>query len=690
MPTWCLIKPLANKFRNMLVSGEITPQKLNDMTSKERRNFFAKNFGEENAKQMNTLFEKKILLKNQQRGIISWAETILKDNERAKSTVLSKVNKLETALEGKELNSFLEDLAESKVGFEITQEEFTQLSELGKVAEEKKRIALEKLEDGKWKSEEDKNTFGIDFGSAKVAFDNYYSQLAEKAKGKSMENIKEAYKNRGVVGGTWVGLTTSADFIASNSRAFVASWDNSFWGRQGRKAIGRPATSRLWFNNLKQSFADAGNILIQGKQKGNEILDATKAEVYSRENYLNGRYEQGTKLDVGIREEEFPTSFPEKIPAIGRLFKISEVTYTAGAMRLRADIADTLYRTAEKQDINLKINENTGAINDIVNVMTGRGSLGSFESAGKNINKVAFSAKFVMSQVQTITRLGTAKTSFAKKQAAYNLLSLITTSGILMAMVALLWPDRVEKDTRSTNFGKIKVGNVWIDITGGTASYLVLAERIRRQSYKNTYTGVVTNLNDGYGTPEGMDVFFDFIGNKTSPIASAVKNQINQSTFSGDKPTVFTETKNLLTPIIVDQAGEALEIRNQKSDMLLAIIADGLGFSVSAYIYKQNWTTSPSKELSQFKEKVGEDKFKEANEIYNKKVSEMYLSLAGNEDYQTLSNDDRQKLITKAKSDIKDGVFEDYGFNYETKKTPSEKREEKSTNRTIDKILKDL
>jgi len=660
MSSWCLIKKYSDKFKKMLISGEVSPDKLNSMSSKQRQDFFAKNFGVENAKEINALFESKLLLKNQKEGMISWAKTILKGNERQKSSAIKKINDLKNSLDKKEMDDFFADLVEKKIGFQIDEKQFKELSELGKEAENKKQIALSKMEDGKWKSEADKNKYGIDFGSAKVAFDNLYSQLAEQAKGKDRETIIQAYKNRGVIKGTWVALETSYNLIAENSRAFVASFDNSFWGRQGRKAISRPATSRLWYRNFIQSFKDAGSILVKGKQRGNEILDAVKTEIYSRENYLNGRYEKGKKLDIGIREEEFPTSLPEKILVLGRLFKISEITYTAGAMRLRADIADTFYKMAEKTGADLKQNKDVGAINEIVNIMTGRGSLGSFENAGKELNKVAFSAKFVASQFQTVSKVFTAKTSFARKQAIYNLLSLVASTGLLMAVIKLLFPDRVETDTRSTNFGKIRIGNNWVDITGGFGSYIVLEERIRRQAYKNTYTGVITNLNDGYGTPDATDLIFDFFENKTSPIASVFKDLIKQKTFDGDRPTIFNETRSLLTPIIFSTATESYQIKKNKSDVLLALIADGLGFSVSSYVYQTNWNNNTSKELLKFKEEVGDKKFKEANKRYNDEVSQMYLELAVDEKYQKIDNDKRIKEISKRKDKIKSKIIRSY------------------------------
>jgi hypothetical protein len=122
--------------------------------------------------------------------------------------------------------------------------------------------------------------------------------------------------------------------------------------------------------------------------------------------------------------------------------------------------------------------------------MTGRGGLGSFERAGKTINKVAFSAKFAASQIQTLTKLKTAKTPFARKQASLNLMSLLASTFTMMATIKMLWPDRVELNPRSSNFCKIKVGANWNDISGGFCSYLTVSARdIRAIIQKHPHRG---------------------------------------------------------------------------------------------------------------------------------------------------------------------------------------------------------
>jgi hypothetical protein len=68
MKSFCLIKEKADEFKKALVSGKIDIEKMIDATSSERREIFEKFFGEKDiAKEVNALFESKLLLKNQKK-----------------------------------------------------------------------------------------------------------------------------------------------------------------------------------------------------------------------------------------------------------------------------------------------------------------------------------------------------------------------------------------------------------------------------------------------------------------------------------------------------------------------------------------------------------------------------------------------------------------------------------------------
>jgi len=51
------------------------------------------------------------------------------------------------------------------------------------------------------------------------------------------------------------------------------------------------------------------------------------------------------------------------------------------------------------------------------------------------------------------------------------------------------------------------------------------------QYSESSVTGKVTKLGEGYGAPTGMDVFWNFVNNKFSPIASVLSDLVQQETF---------------------------------------------------------------------------------------------------------------------------------------------------------------
>src|SRR3990167_11156069 len=120
------------------------------------------------------------------------------------------------------------------------------------------------------------------------------------------------------------------DTLAGTTKSTAASLDNSFVGRQGIKILYTHPT--IWTRAFLKTWSDIGKELL-----GKDSIQAIKADIVSRPNALNGKYEAG-KYDLGIKAEEaFPTSLPSKIPILGRLYRASEAAYNGAALRMRAD-----------------------------------------------------------------------------------------------------------------------------------------------------------------------------------------------------------------------------------------------------------------------------------------------------------------------------------------------------------------
>ena len=647
--------------KTAISSGRLNPEKLNNMTSAQRREFLSGIVGKENAKEVNLLFEKKLLLKNQEKAMTDWARETTGMSKEAKEKTLEKIKKtyaekkrrLENPKENEKfLNEITSDVYSKKMNTDITLNEAQNITELSSdVIKYREKLKS----DFTWNTKQD----GINYGASKVAFENYTNALRSDALKRPLLAPTSPAK---IIEDAYIAF----NFIADNSRSLLATFDNSFWGRQGIKVAFDPRFTGKWEKNFAKSFKDIGQTLKSGNKKGDAIIDATKAEIYSRKNYLNGRYELGKKLDIKGMEEEFPTSFPSRIPVLGRFFKAAEVAYEAGAMRLRADVADAMYMMAEKVGRDLKNKVTVGDINLTVNSMTGRGALPVGEEYQAIANKAFFSIKFLKANLDTLmSPLALLKdpTSFAKQQAAKNLLSIVSVVGSILGIAKALDPDSVSFDPRSTNFGKIKIGDTRFDITGGMSSIITLVSRIATQASTSSVTGKVTKLGEGYGAPTGMDVFWNFVNNKFSPIASVISDLVQQETFEGDKPTILSTAKGLTVPIIMQELASSSQ--NEKSaNLMLILISEALGVSANTYGLRTNWQQSTSKELLQFKDKVGDKEFKKANNEFNKRANDWFSEIKDSDEYKNLTDDDKSKLISGERTNIKEKIFREYNFRY--------------------------
>lgn len=631
---FCIPRHLTNLFKEKLKSGEITSDKLAEMDSAQRHGYFASFLGENNATKVNELFESKLLLKSQQQGIINWAKQVGGMKPEVMRDIVSRVNKMEKILNPKDEKAFLEDIVSHKLGVAVTMKEAGNISALAKDVADK-REALSSGGDR------------MDYGRAKVAFDDYVNDLKHEA---NTKKLSEYIKPKNYIEGI--------SNMAGLAKSLKASLDNSVIGRQGLKVLFTHPD--VWLKNSKQSFVDMVNTF-----GGQEVLNEVRADVMSRPNALNGLYKK-EGLAVGVREEAYPVHISEKVPVIGKAFKASEAAFTAFQYRTRADIFDKYVEIADKAGSDIQ------GFGILANSLTGRGKLGSLEPVANKINAVMFSPRFLKSNIDTLTfhafdygKLGGA----AKKQAALNTLKIIGGVAVVLGIAKAVKSDTVEFDPRSADFGKIKIGNTRFDASGGMASIVTLAARLITQSSKSSVTGNVSKLSSGkFGAPTSLDVAINFLENKASPAMGVLLDNLKGKDRQGNDSTFLGEASNLLMPLPI---ANYMELKNdpKSANILVAMIADELGISTNTYGFKVDWSQSDGKEIKKFHEAMGDKKFQEANQSFNNKFSNRLEQLKNNDTFKSLSTDDKEKEIISEKSRIKKEIFKEYGFQYKEEKS---------------------
>lgn len=633
MPNVCLPPKIVDSFTQALRSGKINPERLERLSSEERHKLFSEVVGEGNAKFVNSNFEAKMLLKNRQQGYLTWAKKLTGITPEAKRDMISRIRRMDKVLDPEEEKAFLKDLADTKLGVNVSLKEAKMLTEMSKAVQE---TQAKQLRDGTFKTEDER----MAYGRAKVAMGSFLADMKNRAE-------------KPTAGELVMHPVQTTSKIASLSKALKASLDDSAIFRQGWKTL---ATNPLiWQKNARKSFID---IAKQFKTK-KDLLHEVQADIVSRPNY--DAY-QKMKLAIGNVEEEFPTSLPEKVPLLGRAYKASETAYTAFLYRQRADIADQVLKMAKKSGVDITDKKQLDSIGKLINSLTGRGYLGRFEGkAADSLNNIFFSARFLKSNIDTLTahQLQKDVTPFVRKRAAINLVKVIAMSGGVMAIANWLMPGSVEFDPRSKNFGKIKVGHTTFDITGGMGSIATLAAQEFSQSTKSTTTGIVSKLNTGYGSQTGMDVFNNFFENKLSPFGSLVKDLIKQQDFNGNRPTVKGELSNMFTPL---PANNLTTSDPQAANKLLTAIADGLGIAASTITPTRSsqQTVKNSTTQQAFLNKVGQAKYEQANKEYNNKVNTWMKQ--HQKELNSLPQDEQQSTLNSIKTKLQAQVYKDYGF----------------------------
>lgn len=614
---FCLVKELSTKIKQMIKSGELDIDKLIEMSSAERRKYFTNILGERNAKEVNALFESKLLLKNQRLGLVNWAKQITGIKEATKVDLISKIERMDKILTPETEQSFLQDLASKRLGTDITLEEAKKISELSN--------KIKDLEN--YTSDAER----IKYGRAKIELSDYVNDLA----------------------GTQADLFTN---IANLPRSFMASLDlsaplNQGWGMLSRKQF---------YTSFRDMFKYA---------KNEENLKNLQADILTRPNYKLAKKaglritELSDKLEM--REEQFMSSLLDKIPGISA----SQRAYTGFLNKLRMDVFDDLIKKAEVAGEDIGVGSKSAEdIAKVVNNFTGGARVGKAEQAVPILNAAFFSPRKIASTLNIINPLNYINPKISKTArmaATRNLIGSLAISTGIIALASVLGSDDPETDPTSSDFGKIKSGDTRIDVSGGNATYLNLLSRLITKRVKSS-TGINKPLGTGYGETSGVDLISQFIRYKLSPNASLLIDSITGANAIGEKKTIPQSIIDRFKPMFINSIVELLKSdTNGKFAFALGALFGG---GLNTYTQSTDWSQNTSKEMTQFKEKVGIDKLREANESFNQQYSNWLKQQKELESYKNLSDEEKQKLITKQKAKIKDDIFKQYGYKYKKTK----------------------
>ena len=356
-------------------------------------------------------------------------------------------------------------------------------------------------------------------------------------------------------------------------RSIMSSFDLSAPLRQGLFLIGKPKQFIPAFRDMIKSFASE------------EAYTALNESIIRKPNFkLMNEVKLGlTQMDsiLSQREEQFMSNFAEKIPGIGRVVKASGRAYTGFLNKLRADVFDDLINKADSLGLDPKKNIDLAkGISDFINNATGRGSIKGLERSFPVLNSFFFSPRLMASRLNLLNPVYYVKQEpFVRKEA---LKALFTTTGVIGTVLSLAKAGGadIETDPRSSDFGKIKVGNTRFDIMGGFQQYIRSAAQLITGKQISTTTGKEYTLGEGYGSSTRLDIAIRQLRSKLAPVPSFVVDFLAGGNMAGEDFELQNELLSRFTPMMLQDMSDLIK---EDPSLLPVGILGGFGIGVQTY-----------------------------------------------------------------------------------------------------------
>lgn len=374
--------------------------------------------------------------------------------------------------------------------------------------------------------------------------------------------------------------------LANAPRSLMASFDVSAPFRQGAFFVGRP---KQFVPAFKEMFKYLGS---------EKEYNALQESFTAHPNYKLAKESKlsltGTGPILEEREERFMSNLTERIPGIGIGVRASNRAYTGFLNKLRFDVFNDLVDKAELQGLDPKNDKDIStAIAQFVNNATGRGSIKGFEDAAVALNGFFFSPRLMMSRLNLLNPVYYVRQEpFVRKEALKSLFSFLGF-GLTLIGLAKLAGAKVKTDPRSSDFGKIRIGNTRIDPWAGFQQYVRMAAQITTGKYVSSYTGKVMTLGEGYKPLTRFDILQRQLESKEAPVASFFTTLLRGQTFTGEKASIPKEIGQRFIPMAIQ---DAIDLAKENPALIPLGLLGMTGFGLQTYESQgKDFVLSPTK-----------------------------------------------------------------------------------------------
>lgn len=334
----------------------------------------------------------------------------------------------------------------------------------------------------------------------------------------------------------WQKAGHTAIDVVNIPRTLMSSVDFSAVFRQGGfVALGHPVRAARSIVPMLRAFGSER----QAQAIDAQIRNRPNAPLYDRSKlYLS-------PLDgsMNAREEAFMSRLAGKLPLVSG----SQRAYVTFLNKLRADSFDAMAETLGRNgEVTLK---EATAISNFLNVATGRSSIKE-GGVGTSISTVFFSPRYMASRFQLLAGQplygGTGRTRALVAQEYGRYLAGV---GVVY-LLGSLGGGSVETDPRSSDFGKITIGDTRIDPLSGLAQDLRLIGQLASGERKNAAGKVVPVRGKvPYGQPDAAGLVGRFLRYKLAPAPGSALDLLSGRNAIGQPVTPEQVAAGLVTPM---------------------------------------------------------------------------------------------------------------------------------------------
>lgn len=402
-----------------------------------------------------------------------------------------------------------------------------------------------------WGSAEGKPTKG-DINSIRKYFGENGEDMA-KAIEDAMEGDPKTWRDRIVD-------------IAGVPRAAMASFDMSMGLRQGGQVAVRNFPQ--WFDANKESVKYVANTEYFQK----EMKKIADDDVYE---LLTDKL--GVRLPaVDGNSDEIMASahILEKIPVYGKGIEASDRAYSGGLTKLRFNVAKSwIDELGGIDEFTKKFSDKEMKdIGEVINTSTGSGGKpgGLTERNMQTLATTLFAPRLWASRLNALNPIYYVRLSpVARKRALSNISSFATVASGVVALAHAAGAE-VELDPRSSDFMKPKIGNTRYDVFGGLQQNVVFFARMWTGQKKNSSTGEIQTVGEGFGQPSRFDLAVDMGTNKLNPLLGYAVRLLKSS--EGDDPSDPNMRK--------DAFGEDINIAKETGKLVVPLGVMGLADTI--------------------------------------------------------------------------------------------------------------